>query len=163
MKIHTKRCKSFLANPELKDLLKNKGRTRYMRKTNNDYVTSDTYTNNAAHKEISITTDKETSITTTTDKKISTDPDKDSDGLLILKFEETANNVISKDIDKGNDSNNRHNVGKYVYNENVKNYETIRSLEKMIVLPGSSSTEDTYDIIQDNSTVIQNVLNPDCF
>ncbi|KAL2725266.1 zinc finger protein 235-like isoform X1 [Vespula squamosa] len=132
MKIHTKRCKSFLANPELKNLLKNKGRTKYIRKTN-DHDTLDTSTN--------------------TDK---------SNGLLILKSEETANNVIPKDINKETDSNNQQNISQYVYNENVQNNDTIRSLEKMIELPGSL-TEDSYDILQENSTVIQNVLRSDCF
>ncbi|XP_046813311.1 zinc finger protein 665-like isoform X1 [Vespa crabro] len=149
MKIHTKRCKSFLANPELKDLLKNKGRTKYIRKIN-DHVTLDT----------SMNTNKETF--TNTDKETSRNTDNESNKLLILKYEETANNVISKDINKENDSNNQQNISQYVYNENVQNNETIRSLEKMIELSGSS-TENTYDIIPENSTVIQNVLHSDCF
>ncbi|KAI4491838.1 hypothetical protein M0804_003230 [Polistes exclamans] len=129
MKMHTKRCKIFLSNPELKDLLNKKERTIYT-KNINDEVTPDT-----------------TMIAV-----------KSNESLI---SKETDTNVIPEDIIEKNNINQQNN-SQCVYNENIQNNDTIRNLDKGIQLPGLL-TENAYDIRQEESTVIQNVLTSDRF
>ncbi|XP_043496878.1 zinc finger protein 2 homolog isoform X2 [Polistes fuscatus] len=130
MKVHTKRCKIFLSNPELKDLLNKKERTIYT-KNINDEVTPDT-----------------TMIAV-----------KNNESLI---SKETDTNVIPKDIIIEKNNINQQNNSQYVYNENIQNNDTIRNLDKRNQLYGLL-TENAYDIKQEESTVIQNVLTSDRF
>ncbi|KAK2588874.1 hypothetical protein KPH14_001739 [Odynerus spinipes] len=137
MKIHTKRCDLFLSNPELKNLLKNKERAKYVRKSNNPATV-----NTSSNKE------------------------KSNDSLNSKSIEKTVFEAtsISKDANEQEYRINQENISQCGDSEveSVQNDKTMKSIEKMIALP-TESDNDICVTMHENNIVIENILSSDCF